>query len=34
MEKKLLLANELLALQKKAIDLLDVAFPESSEDEP
>lgn len=33
LEKKLLLANELLALQKKAIDLLDVAFPDSSEDE-
>lgn len=33
LEKKLLLANELLALQKKAIDLLDVAFPDSNEGE-
>lgn len=31
LEKKRLLATELLALQKNAIDLLDVAFPDSSD---
>ena len=33
LEKKLLLANDLLALQKKAIDLLDVAFPDSNDED-